>query len=170
MPNYCNYELLAKGSKENLLKLKEVFQSNYNYKKQDDGAFIENDCNWKHLFRVFEAESIENDLDEGEINIYGYCAWSVYCCMCEGEYTYYSDTIDEYGDAFKGTTLQELSRELNLDIEIFSDESGCGFMEHYAYRKGECIHNECVDWVEAENEETGEYITVSGGLEWDYTI
>lgn len=36
MPNYCSYELIAKGDKKDLEELVALLNENYNYLKTDD--------------------------------------------------------------------------------------------------------------------------------------
>lgn len=114
MPNYCNFWMKACGEKKDCLKLLEIMQRDYNCTADDQ----------PHLWRVFEAESTKET--DNSIEISGYCAWSVETCMFDGDGTYQSG--DTTG---KGTTIDKISKELNLDIEIFSEESGMEFAEHY---------------------------------------
>ena len=108
MPNYCNYELKAKGEKENLEKLIEILNNNYNMSEEDP----------LHMFRVFEAIPTFDNEEKTFLTVRGYCAWSVYSCMMEGACTYYSDS---YKDT-NATTIDRLAKDLNLYIEIISEE------------------------------------------------
>lgn len=68
----------------------------------------------------------------------------MYSCMFDGASTYQQK--DTTG---KGTTITALAKELNLDIEIFSEEPGCGFMEHFLINNcGELEINDCIDYYE----------------------
>lgn len=188
MPNYCQFEMKLKGEKENLVKAYDIISADYNY-KEDRTLECSAD---KHLFRIFEADyegkwdrsvdgafpvkSVEESIDEyGEGNsllISGSCAWSVYSCMFEGDYTYYNDWNKEerakYSE-FKGTTIQKVSEELKLTIEIFSEEPGCSFMEHYVIHEGEVLISDEIEYKEEYDEILDDY-TCSGGIEWKYTI
>lgn len=142
MPNYCNYSMCVVGAKENVEEFIKVINSNYDYNK------MEFDYD-RHMFRVFEAicDEIEeryNGTYQAIIN--GYCAWSVASCMLE--HGYYQDCKASFGDNFRGTTLLLESERLGLDIEVFSEESGMCFQEHYIIRKGNLTTDECVDWCE----------------------
>lgn len=181
MPNYCNYEMRLVGEKENLIKAYNIIKADYDYK--EDGT-VECDAD-KHLFRIFECEyegyhygvnsaeeAIEKYSDGNALILSGNCAWSVYSCMFEGESTYYSQWTEERKakyECFKGTTIDRISKEFELDIEIFSEEGGCGFMEHYLINNGEIIIDDCIDYHEDYDEETDEYTPV-GGLAWEYAI
>lgn len=180
MPNYCDYEMKINGKKENVEKLISYLQAEYSYK--GDGTV---ECSAdKHFFRVFGADVLEEyEIDPGkEDTLYtaivgGCCAWSVYSCMMQGEHTYYNRVKESNKKEFYGTHMIEATRELDLEVEIFSEEPGCGFMEHYRIDKGEVLVDDCVDWCELYDEEgepiydeeTGEQET-EGGVEWAYTI
>lgn len=40
------------------------------------------------------------------------------------------------------------SKRLNLDIEVYSEECGMCFQEHYVIINGDTVISECVDWQE----------------------
>lgn len=44
--------------------------------------------------------------------------------------------------------MQLESKRLNLDIEVYSEECGCCFQEHYIIVNGNIVADECVDWYE----------------------
>jgi hypothetical protein len=92
-----------------------------------------------HLYRIFETDiysETENKDGTVSIDVGGTCAWSIEtCCRASG----YSSGIDLF---------EVNSRELNLEIESWSDECGMCFQEHYLYKNGECLIDECVDWYE----------------------
>lgn len=185
MPNFCAYSMCVKGKKENIEEFIKVIQANYDYNTNEFS------CD-RHMFRVFGA--YDSEIEELDNNIYqviinGDCAWSVASCMFEDGY--YKDVKERYPDNFKGTTLQLESARLNLDIEVFSEESGCCFQEHYIIIKGNIECDECVDWeeyclcdyktkkeaeIELEIEITDEewndeeYISRGGFESWDFTI
>ena len=133
-----------------------------------------------HLFRVFEANVNETECfclppdENGDIirTISGYCAWSVYSCMFEGRCTYYNDFMRDFGIryiGFFGTTIPKLSRLLNLDIEIFSEETGVCFQEHYRVTNGNIIINDEVHIIVDFDEETQED-NIQGGFDWKFNI
>lgn len=187
MANDCFYSMKVQGKPENVEDFLQMIQVNYAY--DDNGNCYNPSDNNKpverHLWRVFEAYLNDDCTEDGirTITVDGNCAWSVYCCMCEGEYTYQTQN-----QGLKGTTLQKESERLQLTIEVFSEECGMCFMEHYVFVNGECKVDDCVDWyeyctsdydtVEEMNEdcdtdftqeqfEAEDYISV-GGLEWEF--
>lgn len=150
MPNYCNYYMRVVGKKrENVKEFIEVMNADYNYRTGEFSAP-------RHMFRVFDATPVFDDSEDGirEDNgtfiteLMGDCAWSVYCCMCAGDFTYYNQLALEYQDIFRGTTLQEESERLNLSIEVFSSEPGMCFSEHLLYKNGEEIADESCEYAE----------------------
>ena len=189
MPNYCNYSMCAIGSKDNLEEFIKVMKADYDYGTMEFSYE-------RHLFRVFEADY--DEIEEVGPNLYqviinGYCAWSVSSCMFNNyPISYYASIQKESGDKFRGTTLVEESERLNLRIEVFSEECGMCFQEHYVIINGDVIVEDCVDWEEycledyetkeeAEEDlgieitdeewESGEsYISRGGFGEWDFSI
>lgn len=142
MPNYCYYSMCVKGKKENVEEFEKVLKADYAYSTME----FSHD---RHLFRVFSAES--DGIEEVDHGVYqqtftGDCAWSVATCMFENGY--YRDLKERFPDEFRGTTLQIESERLNLDIEVFSEECGMCFQEHYLIRNGHLEIDECVDFYE----------------------
>ena len=188
MPNYCNYSMKVVGKETKVDEFIKIIQSDYHF--DDNGK-----CNVdRHMWRVFEADVTDECIvdDIKSVIICGYCAWSVYSCMFDGPNTYQGDHCSPTDG---GTTLQIESARLGLDIEVFSEETGCCFMEHYLIRNGVIEIDDCVDFyeyctdnyetVEEMNEELATNITQeefdyannycdgyvhSGGMEWDFTI
>ena len=189
MPNYCYYSMCVKGTKENVEEFIKVIQADYDYSTM---TFSHD----RHLFRVFEAEYDEIErLDKYmyQVVIQGNCAWSVSSCMLDnGSYGYYEDCKKRFPNEFRGTTLPIESERLGLDIEVFSEECGMCFQEHYVILNGKLIVDECEDWNEyylcdyntkEEAEETlgikitdeewngdEDFISRGGFGEWNFTI
>lgn len=129
MPNYCNFTAMIKGPEANVNKMIEIFQRT-DYK---DGP---------HMYRIFEASHDEADndtYDDGELSamIDGYCAWSVADCMMPGIGYFEEEKMspNEY-------SLVEASHDLKLQVEIYSEEPGNGFQEHYYVKNGEVLIDE----------------------------
>lgn len=167
MPNYCDYTMKVVGKKKNIITFLEWLKNDYHYYSDDDHEalkpngkerylyeFVDGDCHLltnadKHFWRVFDAYAEKEDIVKEDDNkysliIFGDCAWSVYCCMMEGEHTYHDDNSndDRYGAVQKlspahSTTLEQATAELDLDVEVYSCEPGCAFWEHYIVRKGD---------------------------------
>lgn len=137
MPNWCDFQMRLKGSKENIEKAYLQIVAEYCY---GDGL----ERNEKHLFRTHSNSGLEF-FENGIGYIHGECAWSVWSCMFEGPSTYYSNYCEQY-ENFNGTTIDRISREFDLDIEICSVEEGMGFIENYFISKGQILNSECIDF------------------------
>lgn len=135
MPNLCDYEMKIKGSKNAVQRVIDCLKADYNYE--------EGKPSHKHFFRVFDANvDYENKNEDGTITafVWGDCAWSVHSCMIGG---YYEECKQLYKDKFMGTDLAEQSKD--CEIEVFSEEPGCLFSEHYIYKKGKCWLDDCIE-------------------------
>ena len=173
MANECNFSMKVKGEKRNILTFINELTPSYDYESDP----IIKEGGPRHFTRIFNIEidnesELENckDDDITSVIIDGTCAWSVWSCMCKGPHTYYSSLKRDYGDKCVATNLEDETRLLNLEVEIFSDECGLCFQEHFLYNKGECIIEEERDYEEYYNEETDEY-TCDGAFEsWDFSI
>lgn len=123
MPNICFFSMKVKGTQS----------SCYEWLKRMESYDEPN-----HFFRIFEHDVIEENGNNENFYmiIKGECAWSLEsCCRASG----YSN----------GTDLFEVnSRELNVIMEVYSEECGMGFQEHYIYNNGELKCDECVDYEE----------------------
>lgn len=186
MPNICTYSMCVKGTKESVEEFIKIIQADYDYHTME---FSHN----RHFYRVFEAyyNEVENMFDGSyQVIINGDCAWSVNSCMFENGY--HKDFMERYPNQCRGTTIPMESKRLNLDIEIYSEECGMCFQEHYIVRKGVVEVEECVDYneyalydfnskqhaekelgIEITDEEwrSGEeYISRGGFDSWDFTI
>lgn len=143
MPNYCEYEMKIKGSKETIKRVIDCLKQHYNY---DEGR-----PTGKHFFRVFETFEDEEEDWKNNGNgtftafIFGDCAWSVSCCMLDGPSSYYKllNEDKKYEDIFMGTTLKEQSKD--CEIEVFSEEPGMCFSEHYLFKNGVCLIEDCCE-------------------------
>lgn len=189
MPNYCYYSMCAIGGKDSIEEFIKIVQADYDYGTME----FSHD---RHFFRVFEADYDEiEDLGDDiyKVVISGNCAWSVGCCMFDiGHHGYYHDLKERFPKEFRGTTIPAESERLKLSIEIFSEECGMCFQEHYIVIDGKIFEDECVDWEEycledyetkeeAEEDlgieitdeewESGEpYISRGGFGEWNFSI
>lgn len=132
MANYCDYIMKVIGDKDNVKEFIKIITDEY----YDGTKYI-----GPHMYRIFEAnvDDIEQYGLQSTVYIGGYCAWSVYCCMMDGEYSYYNDHIlftAGAGNDKYGTYLINESKRLHLFIEIASSEPGMGFGEYYRMNNG----------------------------------
>lgn len=132
MANDCEYEMRITGSKETIERVFQCLTGDYNYE--------EGKPSHEHFFRIFSAtkeELTENEDGTYTQVIYGDCAWSVASCMLDGAFSYYECVKKDHPEIFMGTTLKEQSKD--CIIEVFSEEPGMGFSEHYIFKNGVCL-------------------------------
>lgn len=79
--------------------------------------------------RVYEVEHMEDEPNEYMV-LAGDCAWSINTAMID------------YG-------LADLTKEYGVSLEVYSQEPGFGFEEHYLISNGEIVINQCVDYHES---------------------
>ena len=133
MSNWTFTRISVVGRKECVNEFIKVLNANYDYYYY----------NFDHKFHVFKTwvQSYDHEI-YGQImqaDIYVECAWSVYVCMFKGPNTYYNDRVGLYNRA---VSIDELSKIYGLNIEIWSEESGMCFQEHYYIINGNIIINE----------------------------
>lgn len=124
MANFCRYEMKVKGTRESCEKWLKRMRS---YDEPN------------HFFRMFEPISIDEQggsKSEYYMILSGDCAWSLETCCRTSGYSHGKDLFAEN------------SSELHITMEAYSEEPGIGFQEHYIYRNGECIADECEDRAE----------------------
>lgn len=123
MANLCDFFMKIRGTEADCRKWLEQMkdhQSEKHFYRMDD-------------IYVSEAEGTEK---EYHMVLHGLCAWSLETCCRVSGYA-------------KGTDLFAVhTAELNILMEAWGEETGMGFQEHYIYKKGECILEECKDYEE----------------------
>lgn len=121
MPNWCYYEMQIAGKKEDCDKwLAKIksYDEPNHFWRMDGTVYDEFDANGEHY-----------------MSISGDCAWSIQSCCRVGGYSQ--------------TDLLALNtKNLHLKMEVYSSEPGMCFQEHYIYEYGECLADECEDYME----------------------
>ena len=120
MANLCEMDLHVVSKKEEaIIAVKDAFTFN-----EDEGI-----C----AGRIYDSYVYEEGFNKETGEYYAYImadvAWSVRSAILD-----------------KGI-LQKLIEKYNLDLEIYSEEPGCGFMEHFRWEGGEQIENEVADFA-----------------------
>lgn len=158
MPNYCDFEMKVKGSKTTIARVLKCMNTDYNYS--------EGKPSHKHFFRVFQAdksgEPVKNEDGTYTQVVYGYCAWSVSSCMLDGNFSYYDSVKKNHPEIFMGTTLAEQSKDCT--IEVFSEEPGMCFSEHYIFKNGECLCSDECEITSGGYDENGQ---PTEDIDWD---
>jgi len=134
MPNIVNWTIAAQGNFRNVDQFIQI---------------LNNDYDKIHMYRIFSADvGINNTYGlQRKVTIYGECAWSVYVCMFEGPFSYYTEDLawrkkNKDTTPFTGTTLPRLAKMLCLDISVYSQEPGMCFCEAYSInRLGQILVN-----------------------------
>ena len=119
MANNCNYTMAVWGQKKNIEEFVRMLKWKDEFAK----------CGLGRVFSaiVFDEQEIGNDLFCYQIE--GDCAWSVECALTA------------YGG--RKICLESETKRLDLLLEVFSEEVGECFQEHYRIRRGEILLNEC---------------------------
>lgn len=135
MANDCCFGMMVVGEKENVNEFITML----------DYTHPHNIC-FARIFDIYECS--RKTLKDGRtaVRLDGSCAWSVHSCMMEGYGTYYGDHKNDSDNTL--TSLQIEGERLQLDIEIFSEEPGMGFTEHYRVINGQVIVYECENYSE----------------------
>lgn len=132
MANLCGFELHVRANvanEDSLLEMKKRFWFDENgfsksFGQNDIGTDLEN------RFSVTAAHLDEYKLINGYyvMQIWGECKWAVN-----------GPLLDE---------LNEFMQTHQLDAELYSEEDGVGFEEHYKWEKGILVIDKCCDLVE----------------------
>lgn len=179
MANMCNFSMYVKGNHGDI----EQF---YNAMSQKGNVY---------MGRGAEAEIIWDDDDVAVID--GWCKWSVISSLVDNAVSMRSEpnkwawSAEDKEKDLEFVTLFEACKKWNLVLEVYSEECGNEFQEHYICDKGEVTCNECVEWhehclddhdtkEEAEEEldieitdeewEDGGFISRGGFANWDFEI
>ena len=162
MANICNFSMVVKGKKENIEQFTDMMKQKGTV-WMGRGAVID----------FTDMEELENGNYRCQID--GDTKWSVYSSMVlnavsmreNPDMWYFEEGIDKTKLSF--VTIFEACEKLELAMEVYSEECGNGFQEHYLFDEGQLIIDETVEYTEEYNEETDEYES-SGGFVWDFEI
>lgn len=163
MGNICSFTMVVKGKRENIY----IF----------DDWMNQRGTTWMGRGAEASIDSIEKVDGKNRAKISGWCKNSIDSAL-------FNDAIDmrkrperwsgggydHNGYKLKFVTLYEACKELNLDMEVYSEEPGCEFQEHYLYKDGRVEVDETVRYWETFDEETGEFTPHGGFGDWDFEI
>ena len=136
MANICYFVMRVRGEHENIEKF-------YNAMSQKGNVW---------MGRGAEAEISYEDDNVAEIN--GWCKWSVESALIDNAISMRTEpNMWAFGGDFNSHTTQfvtlvEACKIWDLDMEVYSEESGCCFQEHLMVVDGELVIDECVEWNE----------------------
>ena len=145
MANMCYFILKAVGKKKDLNEFNTIIGN------IDEGNTSKNRhffcVNCPNLTTLEIINKAKNDNSITEVIFSGFCNWSIYDSMCKGIGTYYNRS-----NSIMKTNLEDISKELNLEIEAFSEEPGCAIQEHMLFIKGDWLINDCIDYQKNKKE------------------
>lgn len=139
MANICGFSMRVRGKRDDIEKFHNAMQQKGNV----------------YMGRGSDADIEYEDEDDYSIGwIQGWCKWSVQSAMIDNAISmrtepniwYFGDDVDKSKIEF--ITLIEACRKYNVDMEVFSEESGCCFQEHIMVINGDVVIDECVEWNE----------------------
>ena len=181
MANICSFSMFVRGKVENI------------------NLFYDAMCQKGNVYmgRGVDAE-INIDEEDGSAFIDGWCKWSIQSALIGNAIDmrnnptrwYWGPNVDPLKLEF--VTLFEACKKWNIDMEVYSEEPGCCFQEHYMVVNGDVVADECVEWNEyylgdfsskeeaetelgieitdEEWENKDEYISRGGFENWDFDI
>lgn len=162
MANICNFAMVVTGKEENI--------------KQFIDMMNHRGIVWMGGGADTETEDIV-EIGEGKFRyeIIGDTKWSVKSSLIDAAISM-RENPDEWTlgknvdrEKLSFVTLFEACKQLKLDMEVYSEEPGCCFQEHYLFVGGDLITEESVEYSEEYNEDTEEFEAV-GGFEWEFII
>ena len=162
MANICSFSMKIIGARENIEKFIDMMKQKGTV-WMGRGASVD----------FTDIEELENGKYGCQID--GDTKWSVQSSMISNAISMRTEPekwcFDKGTDKSKLTfiTLYEACEQLQLDMEVYSEEPGCGFQEHYVFVDGQLVTEETADYTEEYNEETDEWES-SGGFVWDFEI
>ena len=156
MANICSFSMKVRGEHKNIAKFYDAMMQN--------GSV--------YMGRGADAEIVYED-EDGTAQIDGWCKWSVSSAMVtnaismrtEPDIWYWGEGVDASKIEF--ITLFEACRKWNVDMEVYSEEPGCCFQEHYVVINGDTVCDERVEWNEycIDNYKTKEEAEAELGIE-----
>ena len=154
MPNWCSYTMKAVSkSQEALDRLINIMNHN------DDEYF---------MYRCAIADMTDEyqDGDYFVMYIEGSVAWS---CGSWFDCIERTNETDDISPAHY-ITLDLLCQRLGIAVEVFGEESGMEFQEHYLCNSnGDVLWNECTEWHQTWFDDEGNYLPEpieSGGFDY----
>ena len=125
-----------------------IFEMSIYGKEKDADEFFEilnNDYDKRHMFRIFSAYLYEKEVIDGiaHLTVAGSCAWNCLICMTEGDGSYFLSSDDP-----NKTSLFIETKRLHLAVELYSEEPGMQFQEHFIFIDGKAVCEDCIDYEE----------------------
>ena len=155
MANLCSFLMKVRGHKDDIIQFhKAMMQEGNIWMGRGAGADLE-----------FE--------DEDFATLTGTCKWSIQSALIDNAISmrtnpsrWHFGSID--ANSLEFITLYEACERWNLAMEVYAEECGCQFQEHFVCDKGEVLCDDCVDWEEyfVEDYETKEEAEEDMGIKF----
>ena len=137
MAKICSFSMCVKGTHDDIEKF-------YNAMTQNGNIY---------MGRGVDAE-IQYEDEECRAFIDGWYKWSIQSSLInnaismrnEPDKWYFGDNVDKSKLEF--ITLVEACEKWNITMEVYSEETGFCFQEHYIIINGDVELNDCVDYYE----------------------
>ena len=163
MANLCSFSMILKGEEADIDKFK-------NMMKQTGNVWMGRGA------EILNEETEETEDGKCRCQIDGYTKWSVHSSLIDNAISmrtepdkwFFGDGEDKSKLTF--VTMLEACEQLNLDMEVYSEEPGCGFQEHYVFIEGVLVADESVDYTEEYDEEADEWVSEGGFENWTFEI
>ena len=136
MANICGFSMLIRGNHNDI-------ESFYNAMSQKGNIYMGRGAD-----ATLEFE------DDNVARIEGWCKWSIQSALIDNAISMRTNpTMWYWGEGVNANKLQfitlfEACSKWNLDMEVYSEECGCCFQEHYVCINGDVICDECVEYNE----------------------
>ena len=137
MANICSFSMRVRGDVKGITNF-------YNAMCQNGNIY---------MGRGADAQ-INIDEEDGSAFIEGWCKWSIQSALIDNAISMRENPSKWFfGNDFDASkiefiTLDEACEKWNLDMEVYSEEPGCCFQEHYMFIDGYMVLDECVDYYE----------------------
>lgn len=162
MANICSFSMVVRGKESDIETFLDMMQQNGTV-YMGRGA------------EIYDSEICEVDEEISRCDISGETKWSILSSLVDDAISmredvggWYFGNVDKTKLTF--VTLFEACKQLNLDMECYSEEPGCEFQEHYLFKDGVLLKEECVDYKEFYDEEEEDYISEGGFESWEFSI
>lgn len=145
MANNAYYRAHIKGDESNV---KEFIRA-----MKWEGEYAENGAG-----RIFSCYVIDECVLWSDAN-------HAYFCDMEGDVAW--SILSALRKEYNPNNIEELSKRLNLVIEMFSQEPGMGFMEHFVVDNGKVLCDDCFDYCEYDIDKFEENMDDIGDEFWE---
>lgn len=134
MANICSFLMKVRGNKEDIIQFHKALNQ--------EG-------------KIWMGRGADADLefeDDDFASLSGWCKWSVVSALIDNAISMRTEPErwhrEPGEEEHEYITLYEACKRWNLAMEVYSEEGGCQFQEHFICDKGEVICEDCVEWEE----------------------